>query len=160
MPIQKINVCHSAHIFKVLSACLNSQGCFGGQCLQKYTVYNSEMPSLNLHCCCFDVHTKKGLEISILDLSKHSIKMATTQKEIPNPMAAQSKRPPVNSVMFSFQSKDHKGPVNKQSKKVFSCLYSSSCQFFQTPEKKPYMPLKNIAVATGTLKEPKIMSTK
>lgn len=38
------------------------------------------MPSLNLHCYCFDVYTKKGMEINIFDLSKHSIKMATAQK--------------------------------------------------------------------------------
>lgn len=38
------------------------------------------MPSLNLYCYCFHVYTKKGIEINILDLSKHSIKMATTQK--------------------------------------------------------------------------------
>lgn len=34
---------------------------------------------------------------------------------------------------------------------IFSCSYSSSCQFFQTPEEKPYMPLKSTAI-TGTLR--------
>lgn len=38
------------------------------------------MPSSNLHCYCFDVYTKKGIEINRLDLSKHSIKIATAQK--------------------------------------------------------------------------------
>ena len=40
------------------------------------------MPSLNLHCYNFDVYSKKGMEINILDLlSKlYSIKMATAQE--------------------------------------------------------------------------------
>lgn len=81
MPMQKINICDSARIYKVLSVSLNSQSCFGGQCLQKYTIYNYKMPSLNFHCYCFDVYSKKGMEINIFDLfSKHSIKMATAQK--------------------------------------------------------------------------------
>lgn len=81
MPMQKINICHSARIYKVLSVCLNSQSCFGGQCLQKHTIYSYKMPSLNFHCYCFDVYSKKGMEINIFDLfSKHSIKMATAQK--------------------------------------------------------------------------------
>lgn len=43
------------------------------------------MPSLNLHCYRFDVNSKKGMEINILDLlSKHSIKMATAQKKRPS----------------------------------------------------------------------------
>lgn len=40
------------------------------------------MPSFNLHCYSFNVYSKKGMEISILNLlSKlYSVKMATAQE--------------------------------------------------------------------------------
>lgn len=82
LSIQRASVRNNACMYKVLSVCLKSQSCFGGQWFLKYTIYSSKMPSFNLHCYSFDVYSKKGMEINILDLlSKHySIKMATAQE--------------------------------------------------------------------------------
>lgn len=65
------------------------------------------------------------------------------------------KNPQSTQLYSIFKARTTKDLRAKYIEEIFSCSYSSSCQYFQTPEEKLYMPLKKTAIATGTLKEVK-----
>lgn len=98
------------------------------------------------------------MEINILDLSEHySIKMATSQgKDLQPDGSTECKKPQSTLLCAILKARTTKDLRTNYIKGTYSCLYSSSCQYFQTREEKPHTPLKNTAIATATLKQVKL----